>query len=58
MSRDHGSRMFPFKLECLGVDPTWHMSADDARQYGRNQGYKSCTVEKLCDDGEYRGCVR
>jgi len=53
--KDRGSRMFPYKLECLGVDPTWHMSKDDAEQYGKNQGYKSCTVERLCDDGEYRG---
>jgi len=31
------------------------MSSYDAERYGRLQGHTGCCVEKLCDDGEYRG---
>ena len=52
--KDHGTQVFPYRLTCKD-HVSWHMSKDDAEQYGTNQGYKSCAVEKLCDDGEYRG---
>ena len=52
--KDHGSRMFPYRLTCKD-HVSWHMSSYDAQRYGRLQGFTGCTVEKLCDDGEYRG---
>lgn len=53
--KDHGSQTFPYRLTRKG-HVSWHMSAYDAQRYGRLQGHTGCVVEKLCDDGEYRGC--
>jgi len=52
--KDHGTQVFPYRLTCKD-HVSWHMSSHDAERYGRLQGHTGCCVEKLCDDGEYRG---
>lgn len=52
--KDHGTQVFPYRLTCKD-HLSWHMSAYDTHRYGRLQGHTGCVVEKLCDDGEYRG---